>query len=407
MPDMMESSYKIVFEALETGSGIAKAIKDMAEGLDISIVIINPCGKIITECYRMPYQSEAKIHDQEGSSWCQMVEDYYEMELSGEECDKDAEVVENTAFGLRIMRPIVIKEILEGFCITYHHEHEEMEDASVQNRLICRAMAIGFGWKNQVYHLDGPSAKQVVGRLLLGKRENIDLLPKISERTYQMFAPEPFSMAVIKGLDGVCIRHLRGKVNERFPEALIYAEQKELVILFVSVNDQKLKEIGRYIDKFLKGQEYGCALSGIFDGKEHIKIKRKMLERVIGIGERIDASKKIYTEYEYYIELICSYAFDEIGSQGYCYRELKNLEREDKEKGTEFDRTLKQYLMSGNNVNLAAKEMYIHRNTMVYRLSKIHEMLGLEINDPDIARRLLLSMVLEEFASDGNLYNLL
>lgn len=44
---------------------------------------------------------------------------------------------------------------------------------------------------------------------------------------------------------------------------------------------------------------------------------------------------------------------------------------------------------------------------MVYRLSKIHEMLGLEINDPDIARRLLLSMVLEEFASDGNLYNLL
>ena len=100
-------------------------------------------------------QSEAKIHDQEGSSWCQMVEDYYEMELSGEECDKDAEVVENTAFGLRIMRPIVIKEILEGFCITYHHEHEEMEDASVQNRLICRAMAIGFGWKNQVYHLDG------------------------------------------------------------------------------------------------------------------------------------------------------------------------------------------------------------------------------------------------------------
>ena len=54
-------------------------------------------------------------------------------------------------------------------------------------------------------------------------------------------------------------------------------------------------------------------------------------------------------------------------------RELKIMEREDKEKGTEFYRTLKQYLMSGNNVNLAAKEMYIHRNTMVYRLSKIHE----------------------------------
>ena len=34
---------------------------------------------------------------------------------------------------------------------------------------------------------------------------------------------------------------------------------------------------------------------------------------------------------------------------------------------------------------------------MVYRLAKIHEILGLDINQPDISRKLLLTMILREF----------
>ena len=72
------------------------------------------------------------------------------------------------------------------------------------------------------------------------------------------------------------------------------------------------------------------------------------------------------------------------------------LEQEDNEKGTEFYKTLKEYLLMGNNVNLAAKKLFIHRNTMVYRLSKIHELLQIDLNDPEVSKRLMMSMILRD-----------
>ena len=91
---------------------------------------------------------------------------------------------------------------------------------------------------------------------------------------------------------------------------------------------------------------------------------------------------------------------DCLGFNGNADVRTPNLDRlaaEDREKGTDFYRSLKEYLLSGNHVNHAAKNLYIHRNTMVYRLAKIHEILGLDINQPDISRKLLLTMILREF----------
>ena len=75
---------------------------------------------------------------------------------------------------------------------------------------------------------------------------------------------------------------------------------------------------------------------------------------------------------------------------------MNRLKQEDRVKGTEFYNTLKEYLLHGNNVSMTSKHLYIHRNTMIYRLSKINEILGVDINDPKIARQLMISIVLQE-----------
>jgi len=112
---------------------------------------------------------------------------------------------------------------------------------------------------------------------------------------------------------------------------------------------------------------------------------------------KMEPEKHFFTEYEYYMELVCSYAYEQMGAEGYGCQDLDRLAAEDREKGTDFYKSLKAYLLSGNNVNHAAKELFIHRNTMVYRLAKIHEIIGYDINQPDVARRLLLTMTLREF----------
>ena len=51
---------------------------------------------------------------------------------------------------------------------------------------------------------------------------------------------------------------------------------------------------------------------------------------------------------------------------------------------------------------MAAKKLFVHRNTMIYRLQKINELLKINLNEPDTARMLLISMVLQELIDKSN-----
>ena len=61
------------------------------------------------------------------------------------------------------------------------------------------------------------------------------------------------------------------------------------------------------------------------------------------------------------------------------------------------------YLLCGNNITMAAEKLYIHRNTMVYRLKRIRSCIGLDFNDDNISRGLLAYMMIYDAAEgQGN-----
>ena len=69
----------------------------------------------------------------------------------------------------------------------------------------------------------------------------------------------------------------------------------------------------------------------------------------------MDPCKDFFREKECFLETICSYMMAENEFQGYYCEELERLRKEDVQKGTEFYESLKQYLLSGNNVGMAAQ----------------------------------------------------
>lgn len=56
--------------------------------------------------------------------------------------------------------------------------------------------------------------------------------------------------------------------------------------------------------------------------------------------------------------------------------------RYDDAKGAELMPTLQTYLASGANVTATARSLHVHRNTLKYRLARIHELCGLDPDDP-------------------------
>jgi sugar diacid utilization regulator len=76
---------------------------------------------------------------------------------------------------------------------------------------------------------------------------------------------------------------------------------------------------------------------------------------------------------------------------GFVHEWLGSLLDYDKRKGAELVHTLTQYLEHGGNYDATAAELSVHRSTLKYRLQRIRELTGLELNDPDVHFNLQLA----------------
>ena len=73
---------------------------------------------------------------------------------------------------------------------------------------------------------------------------------------------------------------------------------------------------------------------------------------------------------------------------------LRSLQQYDKQHGTENLRLLYVYLRCERKATEASQQLHMHRNNVVYHISRIEEILGLSLNDADVRMGLLLSYMM-------------
>ncbi len=82
-----------------------------------------------------------------------------------------------------------------------------------------------------------------------------------------------------------------------------------------------------------------------------------------------------------------------------CSRNLGVLERYDAEHDTDYLNTLRVFLLSDCSLLDTAARLYTHRNTIVYRIRKIKDLLGTELDNSSVKFDLLMSFYIMEFLS--------
>jgi DNA-binding PucR family transcriptional regulator len=78
----------------------------------------------------------------------------------------------------------------------------------------------------------------------------------------------------------------------------------------------------------------------------------------------------------------------------------EEIARHDREKGSVYLDTLRAYLGAFGDVPTAATRLGVHPNTFRYRLRRLVEMFGIDLNDPDTRLLLQLQLRLMEPSSD-------
>lgn len=80
-----------------------------------------------------------------------------------------------------------------------------------------------------------------------------------------------------------------------------------------------------------------------------------------------------------------------------CESTLKELAYPQNQMEEELRKTLSVYLSCGNSITKTAEILYVHRNTIKYRLKKCEEILGEELSDVSDCFRFQLALVLTEY----------
>lgn len=170
-------------------------------------------------------------------------------------------------------------------------------------------------------------------------------------------------------------------------------EQHTVTVVFCNVNHTNQETL---IEK-LKGMDTCCCVSERFAHLNICRRKKALLQRM-SLLQNNSHTGKVIEEKEKYTSLIYTYALPVLQETGLRDYSVELLLEEDHMNNTELYDTLKTYLLCENSISETAKKLHIHRNTLVYRLKQIREIVDKDINDNKVSREMLSYMMLYDIA---------
>lgn len=119
--------------------------------------------------------------------------------------------------------------------------------------------------------------------------------------------------------------------------------------------------------------------------------------KALQLGCRLTNDRMIYAFKDYAIYHMIEVCLRHERPDFFCSPELLRLQAAGRGNDNELFETLRVYLKCGRNKALTAREMFVHVNTIKYRMSQIQEIIGLDLDDDDNALKLMLSFKLLEY----------
>lgn len=226
---------------------------------------------------------------------------------------------------------------------------------------------------------------------LLNYCEMMNFDPDIPRACIQIHIPhhvkEATQQQTVKTLE-YDLYHLLCKLFKEDSNDIITPINIEQWLILKKVNENPEKMIEKYHDKltiinqFLKRHQFRCetliAAGNCYSGIEGIRRSFQQSAKLLAIGKNQKMKKKVLSYQDWF--LMTDYLISEINQPFLesivdIVAGLMNHPNADV-----LIATFLTYCEQGLNMSKASRELYIHRNTLIYRLNQINEILHIDVN---------------------------
>lgn len=174
----------------------------------------------------------------------------------------------------------------------------------------------------------------------------------------------------------------------------------ERSVIFLSSGEEIIEDIDIGTDTLqdlVKGTVLKIGISSIFRNTLRINTYLSQAKQAIKTGLHLDPEKQVFSFSEYRLADLLTKLEDKQLLYSYLYPPLMRVIDLDSEHKTKLALTLYTYLEDPANPNAVCKKLFIHKNTLYYRLEKIRSIMGTDFKDAETIMKIQFSFLILKY----------
>lgn len=179
------------------------------------------------------------------------------------------------------------------------------------------------------------------------------------------------------------------EIEEIMPcKAFLYDDQ---LVFFVNKTRMKSRSLEEALKRAARKCNGCIGYSDVFQGFDHLAIYYRQASLTAEYAIKAQKTRVVLSYQRVCMPYILQNMLKEVSAEFITHPAVKVLERYDQENHTEFLKTLYCYLKNERRTQETVKELFIHRNSLLYRLERIQEITEFRMEDYQERMRMLIS----------------
>jgi len=306
-----------------------------------------------------------------------------------------------------IVAPIVIEGMLYGYVTCWNYNEEELQmylSLLEQTSMLISLELLRIKMKHDIKR---QYKNEFIQELLFNNSMNIkDLIEK--GKNYHFNNEKIYSCILLPNKNYVSLSDINNVIFKEWPDAIVGEIRDYICIMFPFYEGKKInwksqcKYLYDYLDTYI-GKDF-VSIMGVGSLQTGVKGVRESFtqaEQALKIGQQIsfqtNQPKKsfFYDELGVY-RLLGKLTKEEEGDELYN-KTIKKLSAYDQKRGQELVETLEAYFQHNEMLKKTASALFIHVNTLKYRLQKISTLTGHSLGDIHGKTLLYLGLKINNF----------